>query len=486
MAIDKINSNAITDSTVVASDIAPGTITSEKLAGSIANAKLANSTVTINGESIALGASAGVPDVQWQSVVTSNTTMVAGRGYFANTTSGSFTLTLPSSAAIGDTIRIKDYAGTFGTNALTIGRNSHNIQGVANDGQISTNRAALMLVYVDSTKGWLYTVESNVADLQSKEYVAATGGTVTTSGDFKVHTFTGDSNFVVSAVGNAVGSNSVAYLVAAGGGGAGASSSPGGGGGGGGGGGFREGKPSGDPYSASPLVAPDGIAVSVQTYPITVGGGGTAAQGPRNNPPGGQQATNGSNSVFSTITSAGGGFGGINNDPSPTQRAGGPGGSGGGSSWQTRTGGTGNTPPVSPAQGTDGGNGSTAPTYQGGPAGGATEAGTDIPNPTGNQGKAGGAGATSSITGSPVGYSGGGGGGGSNVPGPSNTGRGGGAASPDGSGGAGGGADSVNGSAGATNRGGGGGGGGSGSAPDNSNGGAGGSGVVILRYKFQN
>ena len=52
----------------------------------------------------------------WQSVVTGATTMVAGRGYFVNTTSSAFTMTLPSSASIGDTISIIDYAGTFDSN----------------------------------------------------------------------------------------------------------------------------------------------------------------------------------------------------------------------------------------------------------------------------------------------------------------------------------------------------------------------------------
>ena len=159
MAVDTINSNALTDSTVVAADIAPGTITDAKLAGSISNAKLSNSTVTINGESIALGASAGVPDVQWQSVVVSDgstvTTMVAGRGYFVNTTSAAITMTLPSSASIGDTIQVIDYAGTADSNNITIGRNSHKIQGDAADLTVSTERAAFSLVYADATQGWL-------------------------------------------------------------------------------------------------------------------------------------------------------------------------------------------------------------------------------------------------------------------------------------------------------------------------------------------
>jgi hypothetical protein len=81
------------------------------------------------------------------------------------------------SASIGDTIAIKDYAGTFATNNLTIARNGHNIQGVANNSLISTNRASLVLVYVDATKGWLFTDEHNVADLPT--FTTATGGTVT-------------------------------------------------------------------------------------------------------------------------------------------------------------------------------------------------------------------------------------------------------------------------------------------------------------------
>jgi len=91
----------------------------------------------------------------WQSVVTGNTTMVAGRGYFVNTTSAAITMTLPSSASIGDTIQVIDYAGTADSNNITIGRNSHKIQGDAADLTVSTERAAFTLVYVDATQGWL-------------------------------------------------------------------------------------------------------------------------------------------------------------------------------------------------------------------------------------------------------------------------------------------------------------------------------------------
>ena len=91
----------------------------------------------------------------WQAVKTSGFTAVAGEGYLCNTTSGAFTATLPSSATIGDEISIIDYAGTFDSNNLTVGRNSHNIQGSAADLTVSTERAGFTLVYVDSTQGWL-------------------------------------------------------------------------------------------------------------------------------------------------------------------------------------------------------------------------------------------------------------------------------------------------------------------------------------------
>jgi hypothetical protein len=91
----------------------------------------------------------------WQAVKTTGFTAVAKEGYFCNTTSSAFTATLPASAVIGDFISFIDYAGTFDTNNLTIGRNGHNIQGVAEDLTVSVERAGLTLVYVDVTQGWL-------------------------------------------------------------------------------------------------------------------------------------------------------------------------------------------------------------------------------------------------------------------------------------------------------------------------------------------
>jgi len=93
--------------------------------------------------------------VDWQAVVTSATTMVAGRGYFVDTSSAAITMTLPSSATRGDEVWIVDYGATFDTNNCTIGRNSHKIQGDSANLTVSTERAGFTLVYVDATQGWL-------------------------------------------------------------------------------------------------------------------------------------------------------------------------------------------------------------------------------------------------------------------------------------------------------------------------------------------
>ena len=93
---------------------------------------------------------------EWQAVVTADpSTALAGYGYFANTTGGAFTITLPASPVIGDEVAIVDYAGTFDSNNLTVGRNGKPIQGAAADLTVAVERAAFTLVFVDNTQGWL-------------------------------------------------------------------------------------------------------------------------------------------------------------------------------------------------------------------------------------------------------------------------------------------------------------------------------------------
>ena len=439
----------------------------------------AGATITNNGTQTGFGRTG---TVDWQtSIKTSGFTAVSGEGYFCNTTSAAFTVTLPASPSVGDIVAVKDYAGTFDTNNLTLGRNSSNIEGLAADKVLETESLSITFVYADATKGWL--AVNDMAESKVPKFVTATGGTVTCSGNFKIHTFTGPGTFTVSCAGNPCGSNTVDYLVVAGGGGAGGDA---GGGGGPGGTRFSNGTASGC-YTAGPSpLGASALPVSAQAYPITVGGGGGATPAPTAPGPSPSNAGNpGNNSVFSTITSTAGGGGGGHNNCGPLFATGRPGGSGGGarSSNPTAQGGSGNTPPTTPAQGTDGGTGNPQPNQGGGGSGGGGAVCAGQPNQitpgpgTRDSGGNGGAGITSSITASPVGYGGGGGGGAGGAPGAqggtATQGGGAGSSSP--------GTPGVGcGTAGTANTGGGGGGG-----HDNVKGQGGGSGIVIIRYKFQ-
>lgn len=313
--------------------------------GTVTAAKLASGTVGL---------------ISWQSVQTTGFTASAGRGYPLNTTSAAFTVTLPATPSVGDTIILLDYAGTFDTNALTISPNGNKIEGATANLQLTGDREGATLVYIDATQGWLASsgINEGTDALSPQPY-------------------------------------SVDFLVVAGGGGGGGIT-----GGGGGAGGFR----------TSTQSVGIGTAITV-----TVGDGGAGGAS-------GIIGTSGSSSSISgsgltTITSAGGGGGG--SEAASPNHIGLNGGSGGGGDGATGmganvgAGGTGNTPSTSPSQGNNGGTGGTdAATWRsGGGGGGAGAAGTNHTT-GGTQGSAGGNGTASSITGSSVTYAGGGGGGG--------------------------------------------------------------------------
>ena len=273
--------------------------------------------------------------------------------------------------------------------------------------------------------------------------MSATGGTITTDGDYKVHSFTADGTFTPTSV---PATNSyVEYLVIAGGGSGGRSL------GGGGAGGYRTGM----------------LSITTQAYSITVGDGGAPSTG---------QGDDGDNSVFSTITSIGGGGGGKAYSNNGDGRDGGSGGGGASTDGSSSDGGSGTA-----GQGYAGGNATnSSETRWNGGGGGGAGAGASNASTAGTA-TAGGAGLTSSITGSSVTRAGGGGGGAYYYSTTGTSGAG-------GSGGGGtGGKNGVNPTAGTANTGSGGGGNGLTNAghTQGSTSGAGGSGIVIIRYKFQ-
>jgi len=66
------------------------------------------------------------------------------------------TVTLPASPAIGNEVTFIDSGNGFNSNNLTINRNSQPILGNAANLTVSANGAAFTLVYVNSTRGWIY------------------------------------------------------------------------------------------------------------------------------------------------------------------------------------------------------------------------------------------------------------------------------------------------------------------------------------------
>ena len=460
--LEKMVVGAAGDTVAVAGNILKSNALQASDGGSIISQSGTTITVGASGDTVSLASGASQSGfgrsgtVDWDTTPkTATFTAVSGDGFFCNTTSGGFTCNLPAGTA-GSIVSLADYAATWQTNNLTVTPNgSQKIGGVNTSVVLNTQGQSVTFIYADDTQGWL-NVQDSTSNVRGRAFITATGGTITTNGDFKIHTFTGPGTFCVSQASSVAAENTVGYLVVAGGasGGVGGSNVTGGGGGAGG---YREGKNTPiDNFTGSPLIASaptNAVTISATAFPITVGAGGASAG------PGDASGNPGSNSIFSTITSAGGGGGGGN---SSTGFAG---GSGGGGQESDGPGYAGNTPSVSPPQGQPGGTGSESGNSSGGGGG----AGGNGSNPTAGTG---GPGVASSITGSPVTRAGGG-------------------ASNGGAGGAGGGGESggspsyprgsdSNGGNGTANTG-----GGSGAAMNAHTSGTGGSGIVIIRYKFQ-
>ena len=160
MADNAINTDEITDNAVTLAKMA-GLVRGKIIVGdasgdpSALTVGTADQVLTSNGT-----------DVSWQDSVggaawalkTGAYTAVAGDGVMVDTSSSAITITLPISSgppSLGDFVRVLDATGNAATNNITVARNGNNIQGAAADLTIATNRAAIGLVYVNATQGWV-------------------------------------------------------------------------------------------------------------------------------------------------------------------------------------------------------------------------------------------------------------------------------------------------------------------------------------------
>src|SRR5210317_621556 len=189
MAISKIKSNSIADDAITSDKVADGIISAADVAdGTLTNAKLQNSSVTINGSAVALGGSTTIETgTSWQSSIfvadgSTGLTVEAGKGYWINTTSGTVTVTLPGSATVGDTIELSDYARTWASNNVTINPNSLNYQGNSSPNpEYSTNGQSVRIVYSGTTQGWIPTSDDDVT-FETVQFVGTTDFLVVAGG----------------------------------------------------------------------------------------------------------------------------------------------------------------------------------------------------------------------------------------------------------------------------------------------------------------
>ena len=274
--------------------------------------------------------------------------------------------TAPTDAAIGDEWHVPSTGVLYKFMAATTGVSWVNINSRLPIGNIASRPllapSGTMRINSDTGNMEIY-YNSIWFTLQNIVSIVATGGTITYSGSYKIHTFITSDIFTVTSA--PIGTT-IEYLVVAGGGGGGT-----GGGlpaGGGGAGGYQTGT---------------GIAIiSGSTITVIVGSG---------------QPTNiagnpSSISNTTTITSAGGGRGA----PGDGATLGGSGGSGGGGGYAV-VGGSGNIPATNPVQGYNGGAGATNGTNNGGAGGGGGASAVGTAG-TGGVAGLGGAGAISTIT----------------------------------------------------------------------------------------
>jgi hypothetical protein len=284
------------------------------------------------------------------------------------------------------------------------------------------------------------------------DYVVATGGTITTEGNYKVHTFLAEgTDFIITDAGSSSGSDTFDYLVVAGGGGGGVGWSTNITGGGGGAGGYN--------YVT-------GQAAAEQTYSVTIGAGGAGSSS------GTSRGSNGSNTQLGSFTAMSGGGGGGSFAGDSTSNfaylSGADGGSGGGASVAGTDSADGRGGSASDAAyGNDGGGVGVYIANSGCGGGGKGATGN---TGTASNGAAGGAGEANSISFTSTTYAGGGGGSGYVSAGAGGSG-----------GGGAGGTETVHATAGTENRGGGGGGGGE--ADTDYDGAAGGKGLIVCRYR---
>jgi hypothetical protein len=101
-----------------------------------------------------VGVGGGTAYGNW-SYVNSNRTALANEGFLADTSQGGFTIILPASPQIGESIAIIDLENSFKRNGLTLSGGAERIEGRLNDNMVlNVDRASIVIRFVGSEYGW--------------------------------------------------------------------------------------------------------------------------------------------------------------------------------------------------------------------------------------------------------------------------------------------------------------------------------------------
>ena len=100
-----------------------------------------------------VGVGGGTAYGNWQ-VINSNTTATANTGYIANTSAGSFTVIMPESPVVGESVAIIDGNESFKRNGLTISGGIELIEGRSDNLILNVDRASVLFRFIGSTYGW--------------------------------------------------------------------------------------------------------------------------------------------------------------------------------------------------------------------------------------------------------------------------------------------------------------------------------------------
>jgi hypothetical protein len=170
----------------------------------------AGQVLTSNGSGAPTWSSASGGGISYTRV-TANTTLTNNQGVIADTTGGTFTVTLPATPSSGNQVWIAD-GGSWGTTNLTVGRNGSTIEGTAADLTLDISGVEIQMIY-DGTTWNVYVLggAAGVTTTGSGSTVLATSPTITTPTISGNETYTGSGGRILADFDNATVTNRRAF-----------------------------------------------------------------------------------------------------------------------------------------------------------------------------------------------------------------------------------------------------------------------------------